>query len=57
MSVEGDEYAYSGRQGARRRGSEARLIRQRQYGPARRSHVRGGDLVSRFPGLWRLVAD
>ncbi|ROO91057.1 ArsR family transcriptional regulator [Actinocorallia herbida] len=36
---------------------EAGLIRQRQYGLERRSHVRVGDLDARFPGLLGLVAD
>ncbi|MFF2808028.1 ArsR/SmtB family transcription factor [Streptomyces sp. NPDC058000] len=36
---------------------EAGLIRQRQYGLERRSHVRIEDLEARFPGLLALVAD
>jgi hypothetical protein len=36
---------------------EAGLIRQRQYGLERRSHVRIEDLEDRFPGLLALVAD
>ncbi|MDC7337149.1 ArsR/SmtB family transcription factor [Streptomyces lydicus] len=36
---------------------EAGLIRQRQYGLERRSHVRVADLETRFPGLLGLVAD
>ncbi|MBO0652391.1 ArsR family transcriptional regulator [Streptomyces triculaminicus] len=36
---------------------EAGVIRQRQYGLERRSHVRIDDLEARFPGLLRLVAD
>lgn len=36
---------------------DAGLIRQRQYGLERRSHVRIDDLESRFPGLLALVAD
>lgn len=36
---------------------EAGLIRQRQYGLERRSHVRTDDLNTRFPGLLDLVAD
>ncbi|MFI0784562.1 ArsR/SmtB family transcription factor [Streptomyces lydicus] len=36
---------------------EAGLIRQRQYGLERRSHVRVADLEARFPGLLGLVAD
>ncbi|GHG59444.1 ArsR/SmtB family transcription factor [Streptomyces griseocarneus] len=36
---------------------EAGIIRQRQYGLERRSHVRVDDLEARFPGLLRLVAD
>ncbi|WP_030800872.1 helix-turn-helix domain-containing protein [Streptomyces sp. NRRL S-337] len=36
---------------------EAGLIRQRQYGLERRSHVRVDDLQARFPGLLALVAD
>ncbi|MFF0464620.1 ArsR/SmtB family transcription factor [Streptomyces mexicanus] len=35
---------------------EAGLIRQRQYGLERRSHVRADDLDARFPGLLDLVA-
>ncbi|WP_217195220.1 ArsR/SmtB family transcription factor [Streptomyces buecherae] len=35
---------------------EAGLIRQRQYGLERRSHVRVADLNDRFPGLLDLVA-
>ncbi|MGW1997438.1 ArsR/SmtB family transcription factor [Embleya sp. NPDC001921] len=35
---------------------EAGLIRQRQYGLERRSHVRIRDLDARFPGLLDLVA-
>ncbi|GAA0521242.1 helix-turn-helix transcriptional regulator [Saccharopolyspora thermophila] len=35
---------------------EAGLIRQRQYGAERRSHVRVDDLNARFPGLLDLVA-
>ncbi|MFE5332247.1 ArsR family transcriptional regulator [Embleya sp. NPDC056575] len=35
---------------------EAGLIRQRQYGLERRSHVRVDDLDHRFPGLLDLVA-
>ncbi|RKN38151.1 ArsR/SmtB family transcription factor [Streptomyces hoynatensis] len=35
---------------------EAGLIRQRQYGLERRSHVRVDDLEARFPGLLALVA-
>ena len=35
---------------------EAGLIRQRQYGLERRSHVRVDDLDARFPGLLDLVA-
>lgn len=35
---------------------EAGLIRQRQYGLERRSHVRTTDLESRFPGLLALIA-
>ncbi|TDC26686.1 ArsR family transcriptional regulator [Streptomyces sp. 8K308] len=35
---------------------EAGLIRQRQYGLERRSHVRVDDLEARFPGLLTLVA-
>ncbi|SHF69159.1 ArsR/SmtB family transcription factor [Streptoalloteichus hindustanus] len=34
---------------------EAGLIRQRQYGLERRSHVRVEDLNARFPGLLELV--
>ncbi|MBW8483042.1 ArsR/SmtB family transcription factor [Actinomadura parmotrematis] len=34
----------------------AGLIRQRQYGLERRSHVRVDDLEARFPGLLALVA-
>ncbi len=36
---------------------EAGLIRQRQYGLERRSHVRVDDLEARFPGLLALVAN
>ncbi|MCI2420017.1 helix-turn-helix domain-containing protein [Saccharopolyspora sp. K220] len=36
---------------------EAGLIRQRQYGLERRSHVRIEDLEDRFPGLLDLIAD
>ncbi|MGF6882961.1 DNA-binding transcriptional ArsR family regulator [Nocardia sp. GAS34] len=36
---------------------EAGVIRQRQYGLERRSHVRIDDLQARFPGLLNLVAD
>jgi DNA-binding transcriptional ArsR family regulator len=36
---------------------EAGLIRQRQYGLERRSHVRIADLDDRFPGLLALIAD
>ncbi|WP_367434396.1 ArsR/SmtB family transcription factor [Streptomyces celluloflavus] len=36
---------------------DAGLIRQRQYGLERRSHVRADDLEARFPGLLALVAD
>lgn len=36
---------------------EAGVIRQRQYGLERRSHVRADDLEARFPGLLALVAD
>ncbi|MGG2464185.1 ArsR/SmtB family transcription factor [Streptomyces sp. RGM 3693] len=36
---------------------EAGLIRQRQYGLERRSHVRIEDLEARFPGLLAVVAD
>ncbi|RJL25073.1 ArsR/SmtB family transcription factor [Bailinhaonella thermotolerans] len=35
---------------------EAGVIRQRQYGLERRSHVRVDDLDARFPGLLDLVA-
>ncbi|MET7459663.1 ArsR family transcriptional regulator [Nonomuraea sp. NPDC005501] len=35
---------------------EAGIIRQRQYGLERRSHVRTADLEARFPGLLDLVA-
>jgi DNA-binding transcriptional ArsR family regulator len=35
---------------------EAGVIRQRQYGLERRSHVRVDDLEARFPGLVALVA-
>ena len=35
---------------------EAGVIRQRQYGLERRSHVRVDDLRARFPGLLQLVA-
>ncbi|MCO6000212.1 ArsR family transcriptional regulator [Actinoallomurus sp. WRP9H-5] len=35
---------------------EAGVIRQRQYGLERRSHVRRTDLDARFPGLLELVA-
>ncbi|MCO6003899.1 ArsR family transcriptional regulator [Actinoallomurus purpureus] len=35
---------------------EAGVIRQRQYGLERRSHVRVEDLDTRFPGLLDLVA-
>ncbi|MFE6776600.1 ArsR/SmtB family transcription factor [Streptomyces sp. NPDC057702] len=35
---------------------EAGVIRQRQYGLERRSHVRVADLNTRFPGLLDLVA-
>jgi DNA-binding transcriptional ArsR family regulator len=35
---------------------EAGVIRQRQYGLERRSHVRVDDLDSRFPGLLNLIA-
>ncbi|GLZ13658.1 transcriptional regulator [Actinomadura sp. NBRC 104425] len=35
---------------------EAGLIRQRQYGLERRSHVRVDDIEVRFPGLLALVA-
>ncbi|MFJ8364086.1 ArsR/SmtB family transcription factor [Streptomyces sp. NPDC093984] len=35
---------------------EAGIIRQRQYGLERRSHVRVDDLDTRFPGLLDLVA-
>ncbi|MFF4411857.1 ArsR/SmtB family transcription factor [Streptosporangium sp. NPDC001559] len=34
---------------------EAGLIRQRQYGLERRSHVRVADLEARFPGLLNLI--
>ncbi|MBT2212013.1 helix-turn-helix domain-containing protein [Actinomadura sp. NEAU-AAG7] len=34
---------------------EAGVIRQRQYGLERRSHVRTADLDARFPGLLDLV--
>ncbi|MDL4776247.1 hypothetical protein [Actinomadura xylanilytica] len=37
-------------------GREAGVIRQRQYGLERRSHVRLADLNARFPGLLDLVA-
>ena len=36
---------------------EAGVIRQRQYGLERRSHVRVSDLEQRFPGLLNLIAD
>ncbi|HEY1176950.1 MAG TPA: ArsR family transcriptional regulator [Phytomonospora sp.] len=36
---------------------DAGVIRQRQYGLERRSHVRVEDLEARFPGLLRLVVD
>ncbi|MEB3370137.1 ArsR/SmtB family transcription factor [Saccharopolyspora mangrovi] len=36
---------------------EAGVLRQRQYGLERRSHVRTEDLNARFPGLLDLVAD
>ncbi|MES4908758.1 MULTISPECIES: ArsR family transcriptional regulator [unclassified Streptomyces] len=36
---------------------DAGLIRQRQYGLERRSHVRVDDLQARFPGLLDLIAD
>lgn len=36
---------------------EAGVIRQRQYGLERRSHVRVADLEERFPGLLSLIAD
>lgn len=36
---------------------DAGLIRQRQYGLERRSHVRIDDLQARFPGLLDLIAD
>jgi DNA-binding transcriptional ArsR family regulator len=36
---------------------DAGLIRQRQYGLERRSHVRVDDLEARFPGLLDLIAD
>lgn len=35
----------------------AGVLRQRQYGLERRSHVRADDLEARFPGLLALVAD
>ncbi|MFD8379219.1 ArsR/SmtB family transcription factor [Streptomyces sp. NPDC059679] len=35
---------------------DAGLIRQRQYGLERRSHVRIDDLQARFPGLLDLIA-
>ncbi|CAM04133.1 ArsR family transcriptional regulator [Saccharopolyspora erythraea NRRL 2338] len=35
---------------------DAGLLRQRQYGLERRSHVRVDDLNARFPGLLDLVA-
>ncbi|MFV2118685.1 ArsR/SmtB family transcription factor [Streptomyces sp. Act-28] len=35
----------------------AGIIRQRQYGLERRSHVRVDDLDARFPGLLALVAE
>ncbi|MEV0647183.1 ArsR family transcriptional regulator [Phytomonospora sp. NPDC050363] len=35
---------------------EAGVIRQRQYGLERRSHVRVDDLEARFPGLLDLIA-
>ncbi|MET7642596.1 ArsR family transcriptional regulator [Streptomyces sp. NPDC005426] len=35
---------------------EAGVIRQRQYGLERRSHVRVADLNARFPGLLAMVA-
>ncbi|OMI34872.1 ArsR/SmtB family transcription factor [Streptomyces sparsogenes] len=35
---------------------DAGLIRQRQYGLERRSHVRIDDLDARFPGLLDLIA-
>lgn len=35
----------------------AGVLRQRQYGLERRSHVRVDDLEARFPGLLALVAD
>lgn len=36
---------------------EAGVIRQRQYGLERRSHVRVEDLEARFPGLLRLIVE
>jgi DNA-binding transcriptional ArsR family regulator len=36
---------------------EAGVIRQRQYGLERRSHVRVEDLEARFPGLLNLIAE
>ncbi|MFB6890745.1 ArsR/SmtB family transcription factor [Kitasatospora sp. NPDC056327] len=36
---------------------QAGVIRQRQYGLERRSHVRTDDLEAAFPGLLALVAD
>ncbi|MEC4020673.1 ArsR/SmtB family transcription factor [Streptomyces sp. H27-D2] len=36
---------------------ESGLIRQRQYGLERRSHVRVDDLEARFPRLLALIAD
>ncbi|MEU5647472.1 ArsR/SmtB family transcription factor [Streptomyces milbemycinicus] len=36
---------------------DAGLIRQRQYGLERRSHVRIDDLQARFPGLLELIVD
>lgn len=36
---------------------DAGLIRQRQYGPERRSRLRTEDLDERFPGLLQLVRD
>ncbi|WP_019634938.1 ArsR/SmtB family transcription factor [Actinomadura atramentaria] len=36
---------------------EAGVLRQRQYGLERRSHVRIDDLDARFPGLLDLVLD
>ncbi|ADI12243.1 ArsR family transcriptional regulator [Streptomyces bingchenggensis BCW-1] len=36
---------------------DAGLIRQRQYGLERRSHVRIDDLQTRFPGLLDLIVD